>query len=403
MPPGVLPLDNTVQNYAWGSPTAIAEFLGRPSPGGRPEAELWIGAHHRAPSRVAFGSSHPSLDAMIQREPAAMLGESVAARYGELPFLLKVLAAAEPLSIQCHPNAAQARAGFTRENEAGIALADPKRNYRDPNHKPELLVALSRFLALKGWRPVEEILGHLQAIAFDGLAAPVEGLQRRRDAGALKTLFGAMLSLDEAPRSRLLHQALDAAQGRPQEAWRWVVRLHDKHPGDVGVLAPLLLNFIELQPEEALFLGAGELHAYLEGTALEIMANSDNVLRGGLTSKHVDVAELLATATFEAGPAAIFRAETIADGERVYRTPAREFELGFIEVSPIAPYGSPAGKGVEILLGMAGHATVIADGHLHPLGRGRSVFVPAAVSGYIVEGEGRVCRARVPPEATAQP
>jgi mannose-6-phosphate isomerase len=398
MPSGVLPLDNTVQNYAWGSPTAIAEFLGRPSPRGLPEAELWIGAHHLAPSRVSSGSSPLDLHARIQREPAAMLGADVAARYGELPFLLKVLAAAEPLSIQCHPNAEQARAGFARENEAGIPLADPRRNYRDPNHKPELVVALSRFLALKGWRPVEEILRHLEAIAFDDIAAPVEALRRERDAGSLKTLFGAMLSLDEGPRARLLDETLRVAQGRSDEAWRWLVRLHDKHAGDVGVLAPLWLNFIELQPEEALFLGAGELHAYLEGTALEVMANSDNVLRGGLTSKHVDVAELLATATFETGPPVVLQAETIADGERVYRTPAREFELGLIEVSPKAPYASKASRGVEILLGVKGHTSVTTDGHVLPLGQGRSVFVPASASSYRLEGEGRVCRVRVPPD-----
>jgi mannose-6-phosphate isomerase len=391
----VLPLDNTVQNYAWGSTTAIADFLGRPSPDGLPEAELWIGAHPKAPSRVADDTRHLSLDALIQGDPVGMLGEVVAARYGELPFLLKVLAAREPLSIQCHPNAEQARAGFARENAAGIPVADPNRNYRDPNHKPELLVALTRTLALKGFRPVGEIVAHFEAIRFDGLRESIEALGRQRDAGALKRLFGATLSLDEGARSRLLGLVLTPADDRKGDAWSWVGRLHEKYPGDVGVLAPLLLNLIELQPEEAVFLGAGELHAYLEGTGIEIMANSDNVLRGGLTSKHMDVGELLAIATFEPGPARCLRPEAMANGERVYRTPAPEFELGLVDVSPPSAYVSPSGRGVELLLGVEGSATVMADGRALPLGRGRAVFVPAAVTAYRIEGEGRVCRARV--------
>jgi mannose-6-phosphate isomerase len=398
MRPTLLPLDNAVQNYAWGAAATIAEFLGRPSPTSLPEAELWIGAHPKAPSRVSEGLGERTLDAAIRQDRVAMLGEAIAARYGELPFLLKVLAAAQPLSIQCHPNAEQARAGFARESEAGMALADPKRNYRDPNHKPELLVALTPFLALKGFRPFEEILAYFQVFPFDGLRGPLEVMDRARDAESLKRLFGALLSLDEGARRHLLGRASSAAAERNDEAWRWVARLHDQYPGDIGVLAPLLLNLIELQPEEALFLGAGELHAYLGGTALEIMSNSDNVLRGGLTSKHVDMAELLATATFETGPPEILRPEESGPGQRRYRTPAAEFELGLIEVSPAMPYSSPAGRGVELLLGVHGEARVVADGEPLPLGRGRSVFVPAALAAYRLEGEGTICRAGVPAE-----
>jgi mannose-6-phosphate isomerase len=396
MPPTLIPLANTVQNYAWGSTTAIADFLGRPSPGGLPEAELWIGAHPKAPSQVAGGPGGVFLDQLIRTDPVAMLGEAVAARYGELPFLLKVLAAREPLSIQCHPNPGQARAGFARENAAGIPVADPRRNYRDPNHKPELLVALTRTLALKGFRPVEEIVAHFEAIRFDGLRAPIEALRREHDAPALKRFFGVLLSLGDSERIRLLGPFVSRANDSHEEAWRWVSRLHEKYPGDLGVLAPLLLNLIELQPEEAVFLEAGELHAYLEGTGVEIMANSDNVLRGGLTSKHVDVEELLAIATFESGPARSLRPETTASGERVYRTPAPEFELGLVDVLPGTAFVSPNGRGVELLLGVQGGACVIADGRELPLGRGHAVFVPAAVAEYRIEGAGRVCRARVP-------
>jgi mannose-6-phosphate isomerase len=254
---------------------------------------------------------------------------------------------------------------------------------------------MTRTLALKGFRPVEEILAHFEVIPFDRLREPVEALGRERDALALKRLFGAILSLDEAARSRLLEQALTLAQGRAGNAWHWVVQLNAKHPGDVGVLAPLLLNVIELEPGEGVFLGAGELHAYLEGMGVEVMANSDNVLRGGLTSKHMDAAELLAIATFDYGPARTLRPEAISHGERVYRTPAPEFELGLVDVTPTSAYLSPAGRGVELLLGIEGRASVIADGRALALGQGHAVFVPAAVAAYRIEGAGRVCRARV--------
>jgi mannose-6-phosphate isomerase len=395
MRPAVLPLENAVQNYGWGSTTAIADFLGRPSPGGLPEAELWIGAHPKAPSRAADQPDRPSLQALIREDPIAMLGEAVAARYGELPFLLKILAAAEPLSVQCHPDPAQARAGFARENAAGLALDDPRRNYRDRNHKPELLVALTPFLALKGFRPVEQIVAYFGALSITFLRQPLEALGQSRDAEALRSLFGAILLLPKHERLELLTKAVAQAAGESDPAWQWVTRLHQKYPGDAGVLSPLLLNLLELRPDEALFLGAGELHAYLEGTGIEIMANSDNVLRGGLTSKHVDAAELLATATFASGLAEPLLPEIGPAGERVYRTPASEFELSLITVERGVAFASTKGRGVELLLGIEGETRILTDDGTLPLDRGRAVFVPAALPSYRLEGEGRVCRATV--------
>jgi len=395
MRPTVLPLENTVQNYGWGSTTAIANFLGRPSPRGLPEAELWVGAHPKAPSRVAGQANAPALDALIREHPVTMLGEKVAARYGALPYLLKILAAAEPLSIQCHPDAAQARAGFARENQAGLALDDPRRNYRDPNHKPELLVALTPFLALKGFRPPEEILENFEPLSAEPLREPLAALAQTRSADALKQLFGALLSLRERERLQLLAAALDQATGQNDVAWQWVSRLHQRYPGDVGALSPLLLNLLTLAPEEALFLGAGELHAHLEGTGIEIMASSDNVLRGGLTSKHVDVDELLATATFASGPATPLRPEATAAGVHTYRTPAPEFELSLIDIAPEAVHASPQGRTVELLLGIEGRASIVTDDGALPLDRGHAAFVPAALPSYRLEGEGRVCRATV--------
>src|SRR6266540_2262539 len=284
MDPAIVPLDNPVQNYAWGSRTAIADLLGRPAPGGRPEAELWIGAHPQAPSRLAavpgplgrdgVPGGPRTLDALIRSAPEAMLGPEAVRRWaGELPLLMKMIAAAEPLSIQCHPNREQALAGFAREDAEGLPRDAPQRNYRDPNHKPELVVALTRFVGLKGFRPVEEIARGLGSLEVPELRAAAGAARRRGD---------------------------DAA-------FSWMERLHAKYPGDIGVFAPLLLNLFELAPEDGLFLSAGELHAYLEGTAIEVMASSDNVLRGGLTPKHVDVPELLAVGAFRPSPPVVLR------------------------------------------------------------------------------------------------
>ena len=400
MGPEIVPLDNPVQNYAWGSRTAIADLLGRPSPEGRPEAELWIGAHPQAPSRVLAPPGPPrTLDALIRSAPEAMLGAEGARRWaGELPLLMKMIAAAEPLSIQCHPNREQALAGFARENAQGLPRDAPERNYRDPNHKPELVVALTRFVGLKGFRPVEEIARGLGSLEVPELRAAAASLS---EADGLKRLFAWLWSRTTGERVPLVNRAVATAVRRRGEdpAFSWMERLHAKYPGDIGVLAPLLLNLIELAPEDGLFLAAGELHAYLEGTAMEVMASSDNVLRGGLTPKHVDVPELLAVGAFHPSPPLVLRPVLGSPGERVYRTPAREFELAFLQVTQNAPFAGGVGHGPELMLGLDGSATITSEGASWPLGRGRSVFVPAAVGSYRIEGEARISRARVPGRA----
>ncbi len=406
MDPAIVPLDNPVQNYAWGSRTAIADLLGRPSPGGRPEAELWIGAHPQAPSRLAavpgplgrdgVPGGPRTLDALIRSAPEAMLGPEAVRRWaGELPLLMKMIAAAEPLSIQCHPNREQALAGFAREDAQGLPRDAPQRNYRDPNHKPELVVALTRFVGLKGFRPVEEIARGLGSLEVPELRAATASLI---ESDGLKRLFAWLWSRPTGERVPLVDRAVAGAARRRGDdaAFSWMERLHAKYPGDIGVFAPLLLNLFELAPEDGLFLSAGELHAYLEGTAMEVMASSDNVLRGGLTPKHVDVPELLAVGAFRPSPPVVLRPVPGSPGERVYRTPAPEFELAFLEVTPDASFAAGVGHGPELMLGLDGSATITSEGASWPLGRGRSVFVPAAVGSYRIEGEARISRARVP-------
>ncbi|HVO12026.1 MAG TPA: mannose-6-phosphate isomerase, class I [Vicinamibacteria bacterium] len=392
----LLVLENPIQNYAWGSRTAIAELLGRPLPSSRPEAELWIGAHPKAPSRVIDPPGLGSLDRVIEDQPQAVLGAETCSRFGnELPFLLKVLAAAEPLSIQAHPSQEQARRGWARENAEGIPLDAPRRNYRDPNHKPELVCALSAFTALLGFRDTETIARSLEPLARPEMGEEIDRAGRE-GAPALRALFARLLTLEAEESRPVLARAARAVPLHADPAWSWVGRLLARYPGDVGALAPLYLNLVTLEPGDALFLPAGELHAYLEGTALEIMANSDNVLRGGLTAKHVDVPELLATLSFQPKPPSLLRPVGASPGECRFLTPAREFELSLLEVLPQRPFAPTPGHGVEILLGLSGTATIRGGGRKLPVGRGRTVLVPAALPAYTLEGEGRLARARVP-------
>jgi mannose-6-phosphate isomerase len=399
MATGPFALENPVLHYAWGSRTAIAELLGRTSPADRPEAELWIGAHPKAPSRVVPPPELGTLDRAIQDDPVGLLGSDVCDSFGnELPFLLKVLAAAEPLSIQAHPDQEQARQGWARENEEGTPLDAPRRNYRDPNHKPELVCALTPFTVLKGFRPPDELAGRLEPIAGSELNREVGRLGRERNPAALRALFTRLMTLEPEERDAVITRAMARAASASEDdpEWRWVERLQSRYPGDVGALSPLYLNLATLAPQEALFLSAGELHSYLDGTALEIMANSDNVLRGGLTPKHVDVPELLNVLTFETREPEIIRGRPTGPTQQVFRTPAREFELSLVQVAAGATFDPEPGRGVEILLGIEGKCVLLTDERDLPLGRGRAAFVPAGVPSYEIGGTGRVARARVP-------
>ncbi|MGA8020404.1 MAG: mannose-6-phosphate isomerase, class I [Desulfobacterales bacterium] len=394
-------LKNTIQPYAWGSHTAIAELLGmRPEPDS-PQAELWMGAHPKAPSLVAVDAEWVSLEEHIERYPQEMLGRRTADMFhNKLPFLFKVLAAAQPLSLQAHPSITQARQGFERENAQGIPLDAPQRNYRDANHKPECICALTPFWALHGFRKIPEILAlgsRLGLAVFEDL---LKVLRNRPDAKGLRSFFQALMTLSPAKRALLTEQAakiaLTFASNDP--AYRWMGELGKAYPGDIGVFGPILLNLILLQPGQALYLPAAELHAYLEGTGIELMANSDNVLRGGLTPKHVDIAELLRVLNFEERTAHVLTPRSTAGGEHVYECPAREFVLSTITVVSKTTYFSPTVRGIEILLCTAGSGKITdqGTGEEVALPKGRAVLVPAAVRGYVLEGEAVVFKAAVP-------
>lgn len=393
-------LDNAVQPYAWGSRTALAALRGAPVPSPGPEAELWMGAHPSAPSRVVRAGQSLSLAEVVARAPEAELGaRATAAHGGELPFLFKVLAAEQPLSLQAHPTAEQAREGFAREEAAGLGPTAPRRNYKDPWPKPELLCALTPFDALCGFRPAAEARAVLDALDTPALDPVRERLAARSGPEALREAFTFLATLPAPARAPLVEATAAAALRAPggpfAEAIAWAPRFAALYPGDPGVVIALLLRFVRLAPGEALYLPAGNMHAYLRGVGVEIMASSDNVLRGGLTPKHVDVPELLRVLHFHDEPIPVVRPRPGWPGEEVYATPARQFEL-----SRIALEGAPLRAtviGPEILLCTEGAVAATAqDGERLELQRGQSAFVPARTAGYELSGTGVVFRAALP-------
>lgn len=336
----------TAQHYAWGDPAAIPELLGVVADG-QPWAEWWLGTHPGAPSMLLDGTP-------------------LSATSGDLPYLLKLLAAAEPLSLQTHPDTATAEAGFAREQAAGIALDDSQRIYRDPFAKPELLCALTPFDALCGFRPVaasDALLRGLGAVSFadslarDGLAVVVTGLYRG--------------TLDARP-------VVAACAGQRSPEAELVTRLEAMYPGDASVAVTLLLNRVHLQPGEAIFLGPGNLHAYVHGIGVEIMGASDNVVRGGLTRKHVDVEELLSVLRFAALTDPVVRPVEQQPGRWRYPTPGAPFELWRFEIDELMPHTA---EGRELLLCTDGDCALLARGQAGYLSPGETVVLdgPATV------------------------
>ena len=394
-------LENPVQNYAWGSRSFIPDLLGEVSPAADPMAELWMGTHPKAPSVVLLQDERISLLELIRRRPIDILGESVAKRFSnDLPFLFKVLAAAEPLSIQAHPNRDQAREGFANENLQKIPLNAFNRNYKDQNHKPEIICALEPFWALKGFRRVEEIVLLMDKIAARALEQDLSALRKRPDKEGLKTFFRALIMMEKAPRTKALMEAAEQSEklACDDPAFEWVVKLSESYPGDIGILSPILLNLVHLQPGEAMNIPAGELHAYLEGAGIELMANSDNVLRGGLTPKNVAVSELLNILSFKAGTARLLRPDQRADCEGVYETDTDEYNLSVLDIHEGDFFKSPRKRSVEIMICIEGDARItdLGMGDVLSLKKGTSFIVPAAVEQYRIEGETRIYKAAVP-------
>ncbi|MFB8755986.1 mannose-6-phosphate isomerase, class I [Streptomyces nigra] len=378
-------LDNTVRPYAWGSTTALPALLGV-EPTGEPQAEMWMGAHPGAPSRTARGT----LVEVIGADPERELGAATVAKFGpRLPFLLKLLAAGAPLSLQVHPDLAQAKQGYEDEEHRGIPVDAGHRNYKDANHKPELICALTEFDGLCGFRDPLQAAALLDALGVDSLKPYVDLLHARPEEAALREVLTAVLTADRDAIAHTVAEAAAACARLGGEHAPYAGIAHH-YPGDPGVIAAMLLNHVRLQPGEALFLGAGIPHAYLNGLGVEIMANSDNVLRCGLTPKHVDVPELLRIVRFEAGDPGVLRPEAAPDGEEVYETPIDEFRL--------SRYVLPEGTTAHDLTRATPQILLCTSGSVrageHDLTPGRSVFVPAGEKAE-VSGAGTLFRATV--------
>lgn len=393
----LLGISNEPRQYHWGSRTAIAELLGR-EPSAGPEAELWLGAHPGSPSRIL--------------EPSAAGGAADLAEFTApdgLPFLLKILAAERPLSLQVHPNAEHARDGYEAENTAGIALADPRRNYKDPLHKPELIIALSdEFRALVGFRAIEDTRALLIALLSLGAGRPdapepavlAPLVARVTGPDPLATTVRWLLAGGEdvaALVSAVVALAALSAEDAPHAAqFRLLGELAELYPDDPGIVISLLLNHVVLHAGEALYLAAGNIHSYLSGVGVELMASSDNVLRGGLTSKHVDATELMSV--LDATPTAVplLPAVVLDPGVSVFRPPLPDFQLYRIDLDPdSSPEASVPLTGPAIAIVTTGVIDVLGKDLPMLLRRGQALFATGDETSLSFRGEGTVFLATV--------
>ena len=395
----ILKLQNTVKHYEWGSAEWIPALLGQKNISRIPWAELWMGINPASPSRViendlAGDAPATLLSEVINRDPRAFLGAEIVERFGTLPFLFKVLAAAKPLSIQAHPNSEQAREGFDRENQLGIPFDAPNRNYRNPNHKPEIICALGPFEALCGFRETTEILFLMEILSLESEEISREDLERliftlKQGDNPIKAFLSVLFNM-EAEIIKAIGELIKEKQEQlendfPEYKDEWKISSYfaSLYPCDHGLLAPLYLNIVELQQGEAIYLPAGVFHAYIQGMGIELMADSDNVLRGGLTKKHIDQEELFRVLNFSAYKPQIIKVPNPSPSWFIYPTPFGDFTLSVIQRSPqtqsVIPYHE---TGPSIVIITEGNASVtrIGDDFGRSFSKGESFFIPAGIN-----------------------
>ena len=389
--PSFLLMQNPIQGYDWGSHDALTTLFGIPNPAGKPQAELWMGAHPNGCSEVTLAGDVQKLSTLIESAPAAVLGDATVARFGSLPFLFKVLCAEKALSIQVHPSKAQAEAGFAKEEAAGIPIKAGNRNYKDPNHKPELVFALTPYQAMNGFRAIPAILALFERVKLATIADLVAALAANQHEAGLQHFFHQLLILTGPRKEDALAGLLAyAAAHQDEETFALVTSLAAQYPGDVGLFSPLLLNVVTLQPGQAMYLDACTPHAYVRGTGLEIMANSDNVLRAGLTPKYIDVAELLDCTRCLAKPDdQILLSPRMEGAVQHYDVPVPDFTFS---VYPAGEHALTTAS-AEILFAIDGTVILQQGKQSLRLEKGQSAFIPAATGSYQLLAEGRVARA----------
>ncbi|GAB2652181.1 mannose-6-phosphate isomerase, class I [Vibrio panuliri] len=386
------PMTNVIQNYAWGSTTSVNQLFGIANPNGEPQAEIWMGAHPNGCSMVENQGQTTKLSDLINSNINAFLGESIAKRFGELPYLFKVLAAEKALSIQVHPNKQQAETGFAREEQQGIPHTAANRNYKDPNHKPELVYALTPYQAMNGFRSIEEVIANFTRLDIAELAPLVQQLVDNQNPQGLSAFFSGLLSLEGASKDKALTALLAHANNSQDPLMALIVELETQYPGDIGLFVPLTLNIITLQPGQAMFLDAETPHAYIKGTGLEIMANSDNVLRAGLTPKYMDIDELVACTIFEEKPFdSLLLEPNVNDQMLEYPIPVEDFKFAIIPSSDQRVVDIVS---AEILMPLDGSMTIThSNGQRCVIEKGQSVFIPAYAQSYTLQSDARVARA----------
>jgi len=382
-------MKNAIQNYAWGSKTFLPELMGNPEPSDKPQAELWMGTHIQGISQVKHITANEtewiSLAHLIQTNPQNILGSSVANRFDkQLPFLFKVLAINHPLSIQVHPNRMQAKKGYQFETQKSYPLTESYRNFKDDQDKPELICALTPLWAMCGFRPYDTIYKNFQSI------------ENKLKIGLFKEdtipfFFTNLMNLSQDNKIKLIDIAVrHASNNSVQEAhWQWVLNLSKQFPDDVGVLSPLFLNIVCLKPFEALYIQPGILHAYLDGNAIEIMNNSDNVIRGGLTVKHIDIDTLLNIVNFNSEKLHYVHPTKINPNEYCYQPPSDRFMLSRIDMSGDQSLEMNV-QGPEILLCTKGEISIRQRNNVLPLKQGHSAFVAHSACQYHIEGKGEI-------------
>ncbi|EOW6616016.1 mannose-6-phosphate isomerase, class I [Vibrio fluvialis] len=386
-------MKNKIQNYAWGSSDSIEQLFDIANPNKHPQAEIWMGAHPNGCSEVELNGSSLLLSELIAQDKSRFLSQQTAAQFGELPYLFKVLAAAQALSVQVHPSKEEAQAGYAKENAAGIEIKAANRNYKDPNHKPELVYAITPYQAMNGFRSISSIIDHFEPLNIECIQPLVEELRNNQHEQGLQQFFTLLLSLTGDAKRQAVEKLLAYAQShQSQSIYTLILELAEQYPNDIGLFAPLMLNVLTLQPGEAMYLDARTPHAYLKGTGLEIMANSDNVLRAGLTPKHMDVLELAKCTRFAEKPESTLLLTPIEqDGALLYPVPVDDFKF--------ALYTKPSQTSVtvssaEIIFPIDEDATLISDEGIEvTIRKGQSVFVPAYTAHYQLSSAGRVARA----------